>query len=97
MGKVLDETLADLKARHRSVGDARNIGLFSAIELVKDQTTKEPLIIPEIAKQARAQGLSIMTPANMISISPPLIITEPQLKEGMKIIDGLLDLADRAL
>ncbi len=97
MGKVLDEILADLKARHPSVGDARNIGLFSAIELVKDRTTKEPLIVPEIAKQARAQGLSVMTPANMVAISPPLIITESQLKEGMTIIDGLLGLADKAL
>ena len=39
-GAVLGEILEDLKAKHKSVGDVRYIGLFSAIELVKDKATK---------------------------------------------------------
>ena len=35
MGTVLKEGLEALKAKHRSVGDVRSIGLFSTIELVK--------------------------------------------------------------
>mgnify|MGYP000352749756 FL=1 len=43
-GKVLGELLEDLKAKHACVGDVRYIGLFSGVELVKDKTTKEPLV-----------------------------------------------------
>jgi taurine--2-oxoglutarate transaminase len=97
MGRILGECLEDMKARHRSVGDVRSIGLFSAIELVKDRVTKEPLVVPTLAKVARERGLSIMAPANMISITPPLIISEAQLRDGLKIVDGLLDIADGAV
>lgn len=43
-GKVLGEILEEMKAKHPCVGDVRYIGLFSAIELVKDKKTKEPLV-----------------------------------------------------
>jgi taurine--2-oxoglutarate transaminase len=43
-GKVLGEILEDMKERHSCVGDVRYIGLFSAIELVKDKETREPLV-----------------------------------------------------
>jgi 4-aminobutyrate aminotransferase-like enzyme len=59
--------------------------------------TKEPLVVPTLAKVARERGLSIMAPANMISITPPLIISEAQLRDGLKIVDGLLDIADGAV
>ena len=44
VGKVLGEKLEDMKASHPCVGDVRYIGLFSAIELVKDKETKEPMV-----------------------------------------------------
>src|SRR6202041_2191423 len=34
--------LRELKAKHASIGDVRGKGLFWAVDLVKDQTTKEP-------------------------------------------------------
>jgi taurine--2-oxoglutarate transaminase len=33
-----------MKEQHPCVGDVRYIGLFSAVELVKDKKTKEPLV-----------------------------------------------------
>jgi hypothetical protein len=36
------EKLEALKAKHPSVGDVRGLGLFFAVELVKNRTTKEP-------------------------------------------------------
>lgn len=44
VGKVLGEILEEMKEKHPCVGDVRYIGLFSAIELVKDKKTKEPLV-----------------------------------------------------
>lgn len=40
---MLGEILEELKAKHKCVGDVRYIGLFSAVELVKDKATREPL------------------------------------------------------
>ena len=44
VGKHLGEQLEDIKKkRTTSVGDVRYIGLFTALELVKNRYTKEPL------------------------------------------------------
>ena len=44
VGKVLGEKLEEFKEKYKCVGDVRYIGLFSAIELVKDKKTKEPMV-----------------------------------------------------
>ena len=44
VGKVLGALLEEMKAKHPCVGDVRYIGLFSAVELVKDKKTREPLV-----------------------------------------------------
>ncbi len=43
VGKHLGECLEEMKAKHPSVGDVRYIGMFSALELVKNRETKEPM------------------------------------------------------
>lgn len=98
-GKVLGEILEDLKKKHPSVGDVRYIGLFSAIELVKDRETKEPLVAygkdPEgimgsIIGKLKAKGFMTYSHENMILIAPPLIITEEQVREEMAKVDEVL-------
>src|SRR6185436_10574877 len=42
-GTLLKALHADLAARHPSVGATRSIGLFGAIELVRNRQTMEPL------------------------------------------------------
>ena len=44
VGKVLGELLEEIKQKHKCVGDVRYIGLFAAVEFVKDKETKEPLV-----------------------------------------------------
>ena len=44
MGVVLGNELERLKAKHPAVGDVRYIGLFSAIELIKNTKTREALV-----------------------------------------------------
>src|SRR5262249_42976233 len=43
MGEIRAAELNRLKEKHPSVGDARSIGLFSLVELVKNRETREPL------------------------------------------------------
>ncbi len=98
-GKVLGEELEALKDKYKIVGDVRYIGLFSAIELVRDRATKAPLveygkdpegIMKSIIGKLAAKGFMTYSHENMILICPPLIITPDQVREEMKKVDEVL-------
>lgn len=103
-GAVLGECLENLKSRHESVGDVRYIGLFSAIELVSDRETREPLVpygkdpegkMGKLIGMLKAKGFMTYSHENMILISPPLIITPEQVREEMEKVDEVLCEADK--
>lgn len=103
-GKLLGDILDGFKAKHACVGDVRYIGLFSAIELVKDQETREPLvqygtdpegIMGRIIKMLVQKGFITYSHENMILVAPPLIITAEQMMEAMAIMDEVLAAVDR--
>lgn len=105
-GKVLGECLEELKKKHECVGDVRYIGLFSAIELVKDKVTKEALVpygsdpkgtMGTIIGALKAKGFMTYSHENMILISPPLIITPEQVKEEMQKVDEVLVEVDKII
>lgn len=104
-GEVLAEMLAELMDRHPSVGEVRSIGLFGAIELVRNRRTREPLApyngsSPEMTALRRfllERGLFLYTHWNIVLIIPPLIITPEQLAEGFAILDEGLQITDRAV
>lgn len=104
VGKVFGELLEDIKAKHKSVGDVRYIGLFGAVELMKDREKKIPLVpygYDEQATMAKIHGLlkergfAAFGRENNINITPPLIITEEELREAFKILDEVLTIVDR--
>lgn len=104
VGKVLGEILEEMKVKHPSVGDVRYIGLFSAVELVKDKKTKEPLvpygrdpegIMGKILGKLKEKRFMTYTHENMILVAPPLIITEEQLIEELEKLDKVLDTVDK--
>lgn len=102
VGKVLGEILEEMKEKHRTIGDVRYIGLFSAVELVKDKNTREPLVpyadrsgaMGRIIQLLTDRGFSTYGRENNINITPPLIITEQQLREEMKKFDEVMDIVD---
>ena len=103
-GAVLGECLENLKSKHESVGDVRYIGLFSAIELVSDRETREPLVpygkdpegkMGKLIGMLKAKGFMTYSHENMILISPPLIITPEQVREEMEKVDEVLCEADK--
>jgi taurine--2-oxoglutarate transaminase len=105
MGSVLRRKLNDLGESHPSVGEVRSIGLFSAIELVRDRETREPLApyndtSPEmtaIKQYLLANGVYAFVHWNVILVVPPLIITEEQLDEGFRVLHKALEIADAAV
>jgi len=106
MGAILKEGLEELKTKHPSVGDVRCIGLFSVIELVKDQETKEPLapwnakphemgVMAQVPGALRERGMYTFSKWNWIFVVPPLNINEAELRDGLRILDDVLDITDR--
>ncbi|HHX87492.1 MAG TPA: aminotransferase class III-fold pyridoxal phosphate-dependent enzyme [Firmicutes bacterium] len=103
MGQLLKKRLEEIKEKHPSVGDVRSIGLFSAIELVKDRQTREPIapwngpdpgIMGRINKFLSEKGIYIYLRWNYMFIAPPIAINEQELNLGMDAVDESLNLAD---
>jgi taurine--2-oxoglutarate transaminase len=87
------------------VGDARSIGLFGLVELIRNRRTREPLApfngsSPEMAafgKYFRQEGLYTLVRWNTFFTNPPLCISEAELRDGFAIIDRGLEATDRAV
>ncbi|MDP1546578.1 MAG: aminotransferase class III-fold pyridoxal phosphate-dependent enzyme [Anaerolineales bacterium] len=96
VGKYLGKRLEELKAKHPSVGDVRYIGMFSALELVKNRETKEPLDITALKNFLISNGVYVFNFKNILFVVPPLVITVEQLDEGLTLLDeGLAELMDK--
>ena len=97
-GQVLANMLAEMQTRHACIGEVRSIGLFGAMELVRDRKTREPMApfnqssseMDIFKKEILAQGLFLYTHWNIVLIIPPLIITAEQLAEGFATLDHAL-------
>jgi taurine--2-oxoglutarate transaminase len=104
-GHVMAALLADLAARHPSVGAVRSIGLFGVVELVRSRRTLEPMApfngtSPEMGALAdffRQEGLFTFVRWNYFFTNPPLCIAEAELREGFGIIDRGLAITDAAV
>ncbi len=104
-GVLMKALLAELAAKHPSVGAARSIGLFGIVELVRDRRTLEPLApfggsSPEMAalgKFFRQEGLYTFVRWNSFFTNPPLCISEAELREAFAIIDRGLEITDKAV
>ncbi len=95
VGKYLGEQLEELKNKHVSIGDVRYIGMFTAMDLVKNRVTKEPMDLTALKNFLISNGVYVFNFKNILFIVPPLTITKEQIDEGLKLIDeGLAELMD---
>jgi taurine--2-oxoglutarate transaminase len=105
MGKVLAGRLDEMERKHPSVGDARSIGLFGVLELVKDRGTREPIVpwngtgpvMAKINDYLMERGIFMYIRWNYIFVVPPIVINESQMAEAFEAIDGALAIADASL
>lgn len=102
IGEVLADFLDKMEEKHPCVGDSRHIGLFAALEIVKNKETREPIvgygeantIMPSIMAELKKKGFSTFGRENNINICPPLIITKEELEEQLPILDEVLTWVD---
>jgi taurine--2-oxoglutarate transaminase len=107
VGAYLGQKLNDLRPKHRSIGEVRGIGMFWGVELVKNRTTKmpfntftdkvsgKPLLVDKVAARMMSQGVYIQAWMSHFVIAPPLIITKPEIDQGVAAFDEALSIADQ--
>ncbi len=90
---VIGPALRDMATRHECIGEVRGLGVFWAIELVADRTTKEPLdaaTIGKVAAHCKANGMWPMVAANRIHVVPPCTTPDDECRQGLAILDDAL-------
>ena len=109
MGAYLGDKLKALQPKHPSVGDVRGLGLFWALDLVKNRTTKQPfntmqdkvdgtaLVVDKVAADMMARGVSMQAWISHLVAAPPLIITREEIDVAVKALDQALAIADNAV
>jgi taurine--2-oxoglutarate transaminase len=103
---VIGPELRALQERHPSVGDVRGLGVFWAIELVRDRATREMFVpynaageaaapMNELVAACKARGLWPFTHFNRIHVVPPCTTSADDVRHGIAILDEVLELADK--
>ncbi len=98
--------LEALKEKHPSIGDVRGMGLFWAVELVKNRGTKQPfntmrdkvegksLVVDQVAAHMMKNGVTQQAWVSHFVIAPPLIVTKEEIDIGIAALDQALAIAD---
>ena len=102
---VIGPALREVAQRHPSVGEVRGLGVFWALELVRDRETREPLVpynaagpaaapMNELAAACKKRGVWPFTHFNRVHVVPPCTVTADEVAEGIAILDDALSVAD---
>ncbi|MGY3844017.1 aminotransferase class III-fold pyridoxal phosphate-dependent enzyme [Streptomyces hydrogenans] len=102
---VLGPGLRELAERHPSVGEVRGMGVFWALDLVRNKETREPLVPYNAAGEANApmaafgaaakkNGLWPFVNMNRTHAVPACNVTADEVKEGLTALDAALTVAD---
>ena len=104
--EVIGPELAAIAQRHPSVGEVRGLGVFWAVELVRDRATHEPLVpynasgesarpMAEFTARCKQLGLWPFVHFNGTHVVPPCTISEADLRRGLGLLDQALEIADQ--
>jgi taurine--2-oxoglutarate transaminase len=106
VGAKLGAKLRALQNTHPSIGDVRGLGMFWAIELVRNRKTKEPFgtardkverrttVIDEVLADLMKRGVFGMGWLSHLLVAPPLVITEDEIDIAVAALDAALAIAD---
>ncbi|HET8981754.1 MAG TPA: aspartate aminotransferase family protein [Pedococcus sp.] len=103
---VIGPELRTLAEKHPSVGEVRGLGVFWALELVRNRETREPLVpfnaagadaapMNEFAAACKQRGLWPFTHFNRTHVVPACTTSADEVREGLAILDEALEVADR--
>ena len=96
VGTALMEGLRQLAERHEMIGDVRGRGLAIGVDLVTDRESRAPVPATTTAKvivrayELGASFIYVGLAANVLEITPPLVLSDAECEEGLAIIDKAL-------
>ena len=97
--KTVMKRLHKMKEDYSIIGDVRGKGCLFGIELVKDKNSKEPF--EEAGKlvyqKAFRKGLAWIPAGHILRMSPPLMMPEKIVNEGMDIIEKAIGETEKEL
>ena len=91
-GKYLKNRFESLQAKFKKIGQVRGKGLMIGIELVRDHASKDPASTEgkKIQEVCLENGLLIGLGGifnNVLRIQPPLVISQEQMEEAVRILE----------
>ncbi len=98
VGQYALDALAEIAARHPSIGDVRGIGLMIGVDFVKDKATREPsgALRDRVSDLAFERGLiTLGCGESVIRVSPPLSISKAEIDEGLKVFEEAITIAEK--
>lgn len=99
VGNIIHQTMQEWKSKYQVIGDVRGLGAMQLVEFVQDRDSKEPdmAVAMEVIKDAISNGLLLIRAglfSNCIRLLPPIVITDEQLTEGLKVLESAIARAD---
>ncbi len=106
-GEYLLRRLGEIRDAHPSVGEVRGLGLFAAVELVKNRATREPfnteddklagrpLVVDQVTAAMLKEGVFCVGWVSHLIVAPPLIVTREELDRALDVLDRSLVVADQ--
>ncbi len=98
MGEYTLDILAEIMARHPSIGDVRGKGLMIGVEFVQNRQTKVPAeaLRDRIVDLAFSTGLILLGAGkSVIRFAPPLSVSRGEVDEAMEIFEQAITLAEK--
>ncbi|WP_250447422.1 aspartate aminotransferase family protein [Actinotalea sp. C106] len=98
--QVLGPGLAALAEKHPVVGEVRGVGVFWALELVADRTTREPLAagaVGALKADLTRRGLLPFVAENRVHVVPPCVVTDAEVHEALEVYDAALTQIEKEL
>jgi 4-aminobutyrate aminotransferase-like enzyme len=93
-GRQLHAGLQKLKERYGCIGDLRGRGLMAGLEIVSDRQTKGPAIAlgRRLGERMMELGLWAQLSSHksfngVFRIAPPIVISERQVEDGLRILE----------
>lgn len=104
--EVLGPGLRELAERHPVIGEVRGLGVFWALELVRDRDTRESLVpynaagaaaapMNALAAACKKRGLLPFVNMSRLHVVPPCTVSDDEARLGLHLLDEAL--ADVAL
>ena len=93
LGNFALDKMRTMMEEHPILGDVRGLGLLMGMELVRDRRTKERANdeAEALMYTALSRGLSFkLTMGNILTLTPPLTITQSELEQALQIIEDSL-------